>query len=484
MDGVYDFETCYRAIASRDQRFDGRFVVAVTTTGVYCRPSCPSRMPRRENIRFFRVPAAAEAARFRACRRCRPDAEPCSPEWNVRGDLVGRALRLIAAGAADDGGVAGLARRLSVSGRHLHRLLVAEVGAGPQALAISRRARTARLLIESGPLPLADVAFAAGYASVRQFNDGIRTAYGCAPSELRRGSAPTRSGGELVLRLRYRPPLDAGWLLQYLGDRALPGVEAVDEGTYRRTVRLPHGPGQIAVEFGDGAMATVRLSLHDLRDVTAAAQRCREVFDLDADPAMIRDELHGDPSLTPLIDALPGLRVPGCADGFEMAVRAVLGTHDTGTVAAVVEQYGEAYPGTFGLAHLFPVPAALAEAPLERTGLAPSRCRTIRALARAVGDGRLHLDRGADREETVAILLGLPGVGPETAAWVAMRALGDPDVLPPSSRAAALRIGLAHPEQHADRWRPWRSYAAMHLLATRLSAPHPSAPHPSAPHPT
>jgi AraC family transcriptional regulator of adaptative response / DNA-3-methyladenine glycosylase II len=247
---VYDFEMSYRVMASRDQRFDGRFVVAVTSTGVYCRPVCPSRTPRRENVRFFRLAAAAEAAGFRACRRCRPDLGPSSPEWNVRGDLAARALRLIAGGAVDQEGVTGLSRRLAVSER-LHRQLVAEVGVGPQMLAISRRAQVARLLVESSALPLAEVAFAAGYSSVRQFNDGMRAAVGCPPSELRRGGpAGSRTGdGQLVLRLQYRPPLPSRPLLDWLATRALPGVEAVEDRRYHRTLRLPHGAGHAVVEF-------------------------------------------------------------------------------------------------------------------------------------------------------------------------------------------------------------------------------------------
>jgi AraC family transcriptional regulator of adaptative response / DNA-3-methyladenine glycosylase II len=443
-------------------------------------------MPRRENVRFFRLPAVAEAAGFRACRRCRPDAGPSSPEWNVRGDLAARALRLIAGGAVDEEGVTGLARRLAVSERHLHRQLVAEVGVGPQGLAISRRAQVARLLVESGTLPLADVAFAAGYSSVRQFNEGMRAAFGCPPSELRRGKPATavEGDGHLVLRLRYRPPLPTGPLLDWLAARALPGVEAVEGGSYRRTLRLPHGAGHVAVEFDPvrdddrQGIATVRLSLADLRDVTPAVQRCREIFDLDTDPAMVADGLLADPVTGPLVRATPGLRVPGCGEGFELAVRAVLGQQVSLAAARtfggrLVAQFGEPFDtADHRLTHLFPAPEALIEADLETIGLTGRRAATLRALARAVFERRLVLDRGADREECVATLLALPGIGPWTAGYIAMRALGDPDVFPHSD------LGLVEVARHLDiaddaralaayaqRWRPWRSYAAMYLWA-------------------
>ncbi|MEH6378863.1 Ada metal-binding domain-containing protein, partial [Streptomyces sp. KLMMK] len=248
---MLDFDSYYRAMASRDARFDGSFYVAVTTTGVYCRPVCGSRTPKPENVRFFRIAAAAEAAGFRACRRCRPEAAPSSPEWNVRGDLVARALRLIAGGAVDEIGVAGVARQLAVSERHLHRQLVAEVGVGPLALALNRRTQVARLLIESSALLLSEVALAAGYSSVRQFNDGMRAAFGCSPTELRRACgarADQRAGeqvpgrsGPLVLRLRYRPPFDGAGMLAWLRERAVPGVEETEDNRYRRTLRLPRG---------------------------------------------------------------------------------------------------------------------------------------------------------------------------------------------------------------------------------------------------
>ncbi|OLE21012.1 MAG: AraC family transcriptional regulator [Catenulispora sp. 13_1_20CM_3_70_7] len=335
-----DFDTYYRAVSSRDARFDGRFFTGVTTTGIYCRPICPARTPKPENVRFFRVAAAAEAAGFRTCRRCRPDKVPGSPDWNVRADLAGRALRLIADGAADQqDGVAALARTLAVSERHLHRILVAELGVGPLTLARSRRAQTARLLLESTTLPVSDIAFAAGYGSIRQFNDSVREAFGATPSEIRArfgsgaaaaelaGSA-VEGDGALTLRLGYRAPFDFGGLLGWFGNRAVPGVDEVVTDSvgavYRRALRLPHGTGLVELRDDDGVIHA-RLAVDDLRDVAVAVRRCRDLLDLDADPGQVGAVLAADPVLAPLVAARPGLRVPGAVDGFEIAVRAVLG---------------------------------------------------------------------------------------------------------------------------------------------------------------
>jgi len=320
-----DFDRCYRAVQSRDRRFDGRFVTAVTSTGIYCRPSCPAQTPKPRNVRFYRVAAAAQAAGFRACRRCRPDAAPGSPEWDVRADLAARALRLIADGAVDDLGVTGVAGRLAVSERHLHRILVDEVGAGPLALARTRRAQTARLLLESTSLQVSDVAFAAGFGSIRQFNDAFREAFGCAPSQLRRGATDSRDGeGAITLRLRHRTPYHVRSVLSWFAARAVRGLDEVDGDTYRRTVRLPRGGALLDLTPGrDGAR--LRLALTDLRDLAAAVQRSRRLLDLDADPEAVDTVLAADPVLAPLVAGRPGIRVPGAADGFELAVRAVLG---------------------------------------------------------------------------------------------------------------------------------------------------------------
>jgi AraC family transcriptional regulator of adaptative response / DNA-3-methyladenine glycosylase II len=421
------------------------------------------------------VPAAAEAAGFRACRRCRPESAPESPEWNVRGDLVARALRLITGGVVDEVGVGGLARQLAVSERHLHRQMVAELGVGPQAFALNRRAKVARLLIESQALSLSDIAFAAGYSSVRQFNHGIRAAFGCAPHELRRGSPPVVSDGPLVLRLRFRPPLPVEPLLGWFAERSLTGVEAVEGGEYRRTIRLPRSVGWVSLRI-NAQEVSVRLRVSDLRDTSAAVQRCRELFDLDADPDMIAGVLGQDPLIGALVARRPGLRVPGCVDGFELAVRAVLGQQVSVAAARtsggrLVRRWGEPLAvAAEQLTHVFPTPDALAEADLAAIGLSTRRADTIRALARAVCDGDLHLDRYADRDDTVARLLAIRGIGQWTAGYIAMRALGDPDAFPASDvglRDAVRRLSgtSSRLDEWSRQWRPWRSYAAMHLWA-------------------
>ena len=474
-----DFALCYRAVCSRDARFDGRFFTAVTSTGIYCRPICAAQTPQSQHVRFFACAAAAEAAGFRACRRCHPEASPGSPDWNMRADLVARALRLIAEGIVDSEGVAGLARRLAVSERHLHRLLLGEIGAGPLALARTRRAQTARLLIDQTDLPLTTVAFASGFASIRQFNETMQASFGCAPSELRRRPQTSLSGeGRLTLRLAARPPFDGEGLLTWLGRRTIPGVEEVDMSRYRRTITLPHAVGILEVE-PTAKDVKLRLRLDDLRDLSALVQRVRHLFDLDADPGAINTVLAEDDMLAPLVAMRPGLRVPGTVDGFEMAVRAILGQQisvaGARTLAGrLVMRYGEPLSTPEGgLTHRFPRPEALAEADIQGLGITTSRVAALRRLAQEVVAGRIMLDRGADREETAANLLKLPGFGPWTVGYLQMRALGDPDAWPSNDlglKHACAALGVAGPPD-TQRWRPWRSYAALHLWA---SLPEPS----------
>ncbi|HZD37852.1 MAG TPA: AlkA N-terminal domain-containing protein [Actinomycetes bacterium] len=477
-----DFETYRRALASRDARFDGHFFIAVTSTGVYCRPICPAQTPKPENVCFYRFAAAAEAAGFRACRRCRPDASPGSAEWNVRADLVARALRLIAEGVVDAEGVEGLAARLAVSERHLHRQLVAEVGTGPLALARTRRCQTARVLVEQTALPLTEVAFAAGFSSIRQFNDSMRAAFGRTPTELRRharrpGAPPLDSRGVLTLRLAYRPPFDAPALLGFLQRRAIAGIEEIGGERLRRLLSLPNSAAIAELEpLPKANQVQLRLRLDDLRDLGVAVQRCRQWLDLDAEPAAVGEVLGADPVLAPLVDAHPGLRVPGAVDAFEMAVRAIIGqrisvagaTTLTGRMVAALGEPLATPDG--GLQRRFPTPERLAEADLDRLGVTKARVAALRALARAVVKGDVELDRGADRARTIAALLALPGVGPWTVAYVAMRALGDPDAFPATD--LGLRYALAarglptEPRDitdRAERWRPWRAYAIQHL---------------------
>ncbi|MGX7669966.1 DNA-3-methyladenine glycosylase 2 family protein [Plantactinospora sp. DSM 117369] len=542
-----DFERCYRAVDSRDQRFDGWFYTGVTTTGIYCRPSCPATTPKRQNVRFYPSAAAAQRAGLRACRRCRPDAAPGSPEWNVRADIVGRAMRLIADGVVDRAGVPGLAGRLGYTERHLHRMLVAEVGAGPLALARAQRAQTARILVETTDLGLAEIAFAAGFGSVRQFNDTIREVYAVAPSQLRDAarrsagtgsrrasgttvgggvSGPTASAvpggsngtpGTIALRLAYRAPLHADALLDFLALRAVPGIEEVEAGSYRRGLRLPNGPAEIAMTPMPGYVAAT-LRLADVRDLAPAVARCRRLFDLDADPEAVDGVLGADPAFAEAVAKEPGIRVPRAVDGFEMAVRAIVGQQvsvagartvlarlaaavDTGAPAApardadppgrvdrldptavptdsAVKPAGStAGPagstaeaaGPAGL-RAFPTAEEVLALPDSAFGMPAARRATIRALAEAVAAGDLDLDPGADRAELVDRLTALPGIGAWTAGYVAMRAIGDPDVFLPTDlgvRRGAAALGLPDDplslDAYAGRWRPWRSYAVIRL---------------------
>jgi AraC family transcriptional regulator, regulatory protein of adaptative response / DNA-3-methyladenine glycosylase II len=476
-----DFEHRYRAVRGRDVRFDGWFYVAVTSTGIYCRPSCPAATPKRSNVRFYPTAAAAQYAGFRACKRCRPDAVPGSPEWDIRADIVARAMRLIADGVVDRDGVAGLARRLCYTERHLHRLLSAEVGAGPLALARARRAHTARLLIETTDLPITEVAFAAGFTSIRQFNDTIREVFAVTPRELRhgRGVRDETVRGEIPLRLPFRIPFDTNGMLHFLGTRAVAGVETFDGGTYRRTLRLPHGAGVVALSDGGDHVRCV-LRLENVRDLGSAVQRCRSLLDLDADPVAVTDVLGTDPLLGALVRRSPGRRVPGSVDGAELAFRAVLGQRvsvaGARTLAGrLVARCGEPLPETLAAepTHLFPGPHAVAGAALEGLGVPSARRETLRTLARALSGGGIVLDAGSEREEVERRLLELRGIGPWTASYIAMRALGDPDAFLASDlgvRKAIFRLGHASDRQDvaavAERWRPWRAYATQHLWAS------------------
>lgn len=466
-----DFESCYRAVQSKEARFDGLFITGVFSTGIYCRPSCPATTPNRGNIGFFPTAAAAQAAGLRACKRCRPDASPGSPEWDIRADLVGRAMRLTADGTVDREGVAGLARRLHVSERHLHRVLVDELGTGPQALARANRAHTARVLIETTDLIFSEIAFASGFASIRQFNDTLKKVFAATPTQLRaKNRAGERSAGEIVLRLPYRPPFAAEPLFSFLGERAVGGIEAFDGTTYRRTLRLPCSAGVVSLTPADGVVEA-RMRLDDVRDVTPAVQRCRRLLDLDADPAAVGIALRRDPMLAPRVRALPGLRVPGAVDGFEIAVRAVLGqqisVRAARTVAArLVEALGKPLTSpTHGLTKLFPEPDALAASDLSSLGITGARQRALQSLAGAVADGTITLDVGADRSVSRADLMRLPGIGPWTASYIALRAFGDPDAFMPTDLGVrkALAGVATDPAEYATRWRPWRAYAQQYL---------------------
>ncbi|MFC8661685.1 AlkA N-terminal domain-containing protein [Streptomyces sp. NPDC057199] len=481
-----DTERCVRAVQSKDARFDGWFFTAVLTTRIYCRPSCPVVPPKPENMTFYPSAAACQQAGFRACKRCRPDTSPGSPEWNQRADLVARAMRLIGDGIVDREGVPGLATRLGYSTRQIERQLLAELGAGPLALARAQRAQTARLLIETTPLPMADIAFAAGFSSIRTFNDTVREVFALSPSELRtrvpknRASSVNAAGapGVLSLRLPFRSPLNPDNLFGHLAATAVPGVEEWRDGAYRRTLRLPYGHGVVALTPTADHIGC-RLTLSDMRDLTVAISRCRRMLDLDADPVAVDDQLRTDPLLAPLVDKAPGRRVPRTVDEAEFAVRAVLG-QQVSTAAArthaarLVAAHGEAVDDPEGgLTHLFPSAESLAALDPEALAMPATRRATLTTLVHQLADGTLHLGVESDWAESRARLLALPGFGPWTVEVIAMRALGDPDAFLPTDlgvRRAAQELGLpstpAALTARAADWRPWRAYAVQYLWAT------------------
>ncbi|NUK51716.1 DNA-3-methyladenine glycosylase 2 family protein [Streptomyces lunaelactis] len=478
-----DTERCVRAVRSKDARFDGWFFTAVLTTRIYCRPSCPVVPPKVENMTFYPSAAACQQAGFRACKRCRPDTSPGSPEWNARADAVARAMRLIQDGVVDREGVPGLAARLGYSTRQIERQLLAELGAGPLALARAQRAQTARLLIETTQLPMAEAAFAAGFSSIRTFNDTVREVFALAPSELRTRatrskSAPPQTPGVIALRLPYRAPLNPSNLFGHLAATGVPGVEEWRDGAYRRTLGLPYGHGIVALTPRPGHIAC-RLSLTDPRDLTIAISRCRWMLDLDADPEAVDDQLRTDPLLAPLVDKAPGRRVPRTVDAAEFAVRAVLG-QQVSTAAArthaarLVTAHGRAIDDPEGgLTHLFPSSEELAGLDPETLALPRSRRTTLTTLVGALAEGSLRLGLDSDWDQARARLTALPGFGPWTVEVIAMRALGDPDAFLPGDlgmRRAAADLGLpstpAALTARAAAWRPWRAYAVQYLWAT------------------
>jgi AraC family transcriptional regulator of adaptative response / DNA-3-methyladenine glycosylase II len=477
---IEDTEACYRAVKSRDRRFDGVFYTGVTSTGIYCRPSCPAITPQRRNVTFHRTAAAAQAAGFRACKRCLPDATPGSPDWDVAADAAGRAMRLISDGVVEREGVEGLARRVGYTSRHLNRLLVSEVGAGPLALARAKRAQTARVLVETTPMSLADVAFAAGFSSIRQFNDTFREVYAATPSELRsrRGRAVSTTPGQLELRLAVRAPYAADEMLAFLAAHSVPGLESWGPGWYARTLRLPHGPGHVVLEL-DGGVAErghvrCRLRVDDLRDVAAAVERCRRLLDADCDPLTVEDALADDPLLARLVRIRPGLRVPGHVDGAEVAIRTVIGQQVSVAAAntltaRIVAEHGEPYGETGE--RLFPTADVLAAQDPASLPMPRARGRALVGLCRALADGELPLDRSADRAEVRRRLVALPGIGAWTADYVALRALGHPDVFLPTDVGVRNALaGLGEPvvdvAARAEAWAPWRSYALLHLWSS------------------
>jgi AraC family transcriptional regulator, regulatory protein of adaptative response / DNA-3-methyladenine glycosylase II len=471
-----DHERCYRAVSSRDTRFDGWFVTAVRTTGIYCRPSCPAITPKRRHVEFLASAAAAQQRGYRACKRCRPDASPGSPDWDTRSDVVARAVRLIDDGTVDRVGVAGLAERLGYSSRHLSRLIAAELGAGPLALARAQRAQTARLLVETTSMALTDVAFAAGFSSVRQFNETFRDVFAASPSELRAvGSAAPGSarpdGQGISIRLPVRAPFAGSALFDFLAQRAVGGVEHWDGERYRRSLSLPHGHGVAVLTPHEGFVAA-DVRLRDWRDLAPAVQRVRRLLDLDADPEAVDGVLGADPVLASAVAAVPGRRLPGSVDPVETAVRAVIGQQVSvagartvaGRLVATCDRRLDVSDPV--LTHVFPDIADIAALADADVPMPRSRRAALRHLAEAVTSGRLALDAGADRSETSRLLQEIPGIGGWTASYVLMRGLHDPDVFLPTDlgvRRALLRHGAT--VDAAEAWRPWRSYALHHLWA-------------------
>ena len=482
---VLNDEICERARLARDARFDGRFYIGVVTTGIYCRPICPVRQPHARNVRYFPSAAAASEAGLRPCLRCRPEASPGTPAWLGTQATVSRALRLIADGALDDGDVDALAERLGIGARHLARLFNRHLGAPPRAVAQTRRLLFAKKLIDETDLTMAAVAGAAGFGSVRRFNAVFRASYNRAPGDLRRTARHRDTSDGMRLRLAFRPPYDWPSIVSFLALRAIPGVERVTPECYARTIAVDGARGVIEVRpVPDAAQLELRVDCSEPGALIRIVERARRVFDLGADPAEIAGHLGRDAALAPLVAARPGLRLPGARDGFELALRAILGQQVTvkgaSTLAGrLVAAYGEAIEDAGdGLTHLFPTPEAVADADVATIGLPGARARAIQGLARAVVDGRVGFDAALGLDRLASELVALDGIGAWTAQYIAMRAGGEPDAFPATDLGllrSAARIGLADGAKalaaRAEAWRPWRGYAAMHLWRGEADAP-------------
>jgi len=487
-----DHDACYRALSTRDARFDGRLFVGVRTTGIYCRPICPARTPNRENVTFYPSAAAAQAAGFRPCLRCRPETSPDLALWRGTANTVARALALIETGGLDDTSVEALADRLGVGERQLRRLFRQHLGASPIAVAQTRRVLLAKQLLHETRLSMAEVAMAAGFGSVRRFNETFRGLFGRPPAALRRAGAAEQTTGVVSLRLAYRPPYDWEAMLAFLAARAIPGVEVVADGRYARTIGLREGQGVLTVEAAARDRVSVTLRFPDLRALPTIIARVRRVFDLAADPVAIGAHLRVDPRLAPLVVARPGLRVPGAWDGFELAVRAILGQQITvpaasGLAGKLVRAYGEPMPDAGGVAegltHLFPTPDRLAGADLSALGMPRPRAAALSSLARAVAADPMIFGPRRSLEEALDRLRALDGVGEWTAQYIAMRQLREPDAFPAADIGLLRAMAAANGRRptsaqllvHAERWRPWRAYAALHLWASAKAASLPHA---------
>ena len=483
---THDHATCYAALKSRDARFDGVFFAGVTTTGIYWRPVCPANTPRRENVRFFACATAAEAAGFRPCLRCRPETGPGTPAWLGSSVSVSRALRFINEGYLDQNSVTDLAQRLGLGPRHLTRLFRAHLGATPVAIAQTRRAHFARNLLEQSTLPMVQVALAAGFGSVRRFNTVMRTVFSASPTELRarvrKGASPQ---GVFKFRIPYRPPFDWAALLGFLEGRAIPGVEVVENLEYRRTIHWRGQPGILRVtQAPHGHALELQVTLPQPDGLIDLVGKVRRMFDCGADPLAVANHLGRDPVLAPLVARRPGLRLPSAWDPFEMTVRAILGQQvsvkgATTMAGRLVTRCGDPLGNLCqpGLTHLFPQPRKLAGADLQGIGLTGTRVATIRHLAQALVSGDLVFQAGGGVDDFTTSLARLPGIGPWTAHYVAMRALGEPDAFPASDLGLRQALAKLDPDlpstpqamnARAAAWRPWRSYAALHLWQSLL----------------
>ncbi|MBZ5612988.1 MAG: helix-turn-helix domain-containing protein [Acidobacteriia bacterium] len=469
-----DWQVCSRARLSRDARFDGKFFIGVIGSRVYCRPICPAPTAKEKNCRYFPSAAAAAEAGFRPCLRCRPECSPGTPAWLGTSNTVSRALRLIGESGLEDGGVEVLAERLGVGSRHLRRLFLKHLGATPMAVAQTRRLHFAKKLIDETSLLMSQVALASGFGCVRRFNAGIRNVYHRTPTQIRRLARQTeiQPGNQYLFRLHFRPPYHWPGMLAFLAPRATPGVEVVEQGTYRRSISWKGRNGYFEVSPDEGRDALrVRIQFGDPHSLFFIIERIRAMFDLSADWAAIVQTLRNDPALEGRVKADPGLRVPGCWNGFELATRAILGQQitvkgATALAGRIASRFGKPFSGASGLTHLFPTPEVLADAKLGDIGLTGARAETIRALARAVCSGMIDFEGVVDSDVFLNRLCEIPGIGKWTAQYVAMRALREPDAFPSSDlgllRAMALSSSRAL-ERQAEAWRPWRAYAAMYL---------------------
>ena len=472
-----DWRVCSRARLSRDPRFDGKFFIGVVGSRVYCRPICPAPTAKEKNVRYFPTAAAAAEAGFRPCLRCRPECSPGTPAWLGTPATVSRALRLIGESGIEAGGVESLAERLGVGSRHLRRLFLQYLGATPSAVAQTRRLHFAKKLIDETKLAMSEVAVASGFGCVRRFNAAIRKVYKRTPTQIRRiaRQKELQPENQYLFRLRFRPPYDWNGMLRFLAPRAIPGVEMVEGEVYRRSIALKGNHGYFAVSLDEGRDGLlVRAQFGDPRLLFAIIERIRAMFDLNADWAAIARGLENDPVLAGRIRSNPGLRVPGCWDGFELTIRALLGQQisvkgATTLAGRLVRACGTPIPAAGGLTHLFPGPEILADADLGGVGLTRARAQTIRAFSRAVCDGDIGFKGVMDAQAFQSRLCEIPGIGNWTAQYVAMRALGEPDAFPYGDlgllRALEL-TNLRELEQRAENWRPWRAYAAMYLWNT------------------